>query len=284
MNFSADRLHLSRFAARALYYVVAAGIALLFILPLVWLIPSSLRQPDLPPEASVQLIPNPIVWSNYLEAFKFFPLGRQLLNSLFVTTLAVPLTLVTASWAGYAISRLPNPLRRQLVVLTVALMIVPIPALWLPRFVLFSYVGLIDTLWALIMPALMGSSPFFVLLFYWTFRRIPGELFDSARLDGATEIRNWWSIALPLAKPTISVMAVLAFTLYWSDFINPLIYLRSEDLYTYSLQLRILNVQAPNQPLAQVAVVVAIAPVLLLFFFVQRYFWPDGRLEGFAGR
>jgi multiple sugar transport system permease protein len=284
MSFRSNRFGLAHILARAVYYLLAAGLALLFLLPLIWLIPSSLRQQDLPPDAGLQLIPNPVVWSNYLQAFQVFPLGRQLLNSLFVVVLAVPLTVITASWAGYAIAQLPNPLRRQLVVFTVVLMIVPFPVLWLPRFVLFSYAGLIDTLWPLIIPALMGSSPFFVLLFYWTFRRIPGELFDSARLDGSTEFLNWWTVALPLARPTISVVAVLAFALYWGDFINPLIYLRSEELYTYSLQLKILSIQTPNQPLAQVAVVVAIVPVLLLFIFVQRYFWPEGRLEGFAGR
>jgi multiple sugar transport system permease protein len=217
-------------------------------------------------------------WSNYTQVFQKFPIGRQLLNSLLVVTLAVPLTLLTASLTGYAMAQLPPRPRRRLVVFTLLLLIVPIPALWLPRFVLFTQVGLNDSLLSLVVPALMGSSPFYILLFYWTFRRLPPDIFDSARLEGAGELHIWRRIALPLARPTLAVVSVLSFTLYWSDYISPLMYLRSENLYTYSLRLQMFTQQdTTNQPLAMAATVIAITPVVLLFLLVQRYFWPEGR-------
>ncbi len=160
----------------------------------------------------------------------------------------------------------------------------PVTALWLTRFLLFKELMLIDTLWVLVVPALMGTNPFFVLLFYWTFRRIPRELFESARLDGAGPLSIWARVAMPLARPTTTAVSVLAFTVYWSDFINPLLYLKSESHYTLPVGLRVLQqMDRSNWPLLMAGVVVMAAPVLILFLLMQRYFWPEGRLAGIAG-
>ncbi len=259
-------------------HLLPAALALLFSTPLLWLVVSSLRQLGQQPSATLQGWPNPVSWSNYVQVFQQFPIGVPLLNSILVVAIAVPLTLITASWAGLGMAHLPDRPRRLLVTLSILLLIVPLPALWLPRFVLYTAAGLNDNLLSLILPALMGSSPFFVLLFYWTFRRIPRELFEAAQLDGANYRQLWWRVALPLAKPTLAVVSVLAFTLYWSDYISPLMYLRTESLYTYSLRLQMFTVQSATvQPLAMAATVIAIAPVVVLFLLVQRYFWPEGR-------
>jgi multiple sugar transport system permease protein len=213
-----------------------------------------------------------------VRVFDVYDLLQPLLNSLFVVAMAVPLTILTASGAGFALAQLSNRLSRRLVLLTIILMIVPLPVLWLPRFVMFSSVGLIDSLFALIVPALMGTSPFFVLVFYWTFRRVPPNLFDAARLDGASTIQTWWLIALPAARTSIVVVSVLTFTLYWNDYMSSLIYLRSESLYTLSLRLQQFMTQdLGNQPLAMAASVLAILPVLLLVLAIQRYLWSDDR-------
>src|SRR5579859_801194 len=261
-----------------LRHLLPAALAFLFCLPLLWLMVSSLREPGQQPSASLQGWPNPPSWSNYVSIFQQFPIGQPLLNSILVVVFAVPATLITTSWAGLAMAHLSPRPRRALVMLTVLLMIIPLPALWLPRFVLYTAVGLNDSLLSLILPALMGTSPFFVLLFYWTFHRLPRELFEAAQLDGATYAQLWRFVALPLAKPTLAVVSVLAFTLYWSDYISPLMYLRTESLYTYSLRLQMFTQQSATvQPLAMAATIVAIVPVVGLFLLVQRYFWPEGR-------
>ncbi|MEJ7654630.1 MAG: ABC transporter permease subunit [Chloroflexia bacterium] len=100
--------------------------------------------------------------------------------------------------------------RRRLTILFILLLMVPITALWLTRFVMFTQVGLVDTLWSVVVPALMGTSPFFVLLYYWTFRRIPFAMFESARLDGAGVLRTWRSVAMPMAMPTNVAVGLLA--------------------------------------------------------------------------
>jgi multiple sugar transport system permease protein len=272
--------------SRWLYaHALPAGIALLFFLPLLWLFFNSLGPLGIPEMGKLVLIPSDPQWSNYVRVFTEYPLTRQFFNSIVLVALAVPLTLITASLGGFAMAQLPNPIRNRLVLGTIVLLIIPLPALWMPRFVILSAVGLTDTLFALLIPALMGSSPFFVLLFYWTFRRIPLDLYDSARIDGASRVRIWWAIALPLARPTLAVTAVLAFVMYWSDYLTPLVYLRTDTNFTFSQRLQMFTQQdIAMQPLAMAAVVVSIVPSLVLFLMVQRYFWPEGRTGGFAGR
>ena len=250
--------------------------AAVFLLPLLWMASASLRRPGLPPPRTIEWLPDPPSWSNYASVFELVPLAGFIGNSLLIVALAVPLTLVTASWAGLAIAQLHDPARQRLVVLAIMLMMVPATALWLTRFVVFRYLGLIDTLWALLAPAVMGSSPLFVLLFYWTFRRVPRQLFDAARVDGATTLQIWALVAMPLARPTIVTVAVLTFVLYWSDFVSPLLYLRSEARYTLPVGLQILQqMDKSNWPLLMAAAAIMTLPVVALFLLVQRHFWPE---------
>jgi multiple sugar transport system permease protein len=252
-------------------HVLPLLVAALFLLPLWWMVTASLRPPGLPPPSSVEWLPGQPSVGNYGAVFELLPFGRYLLNSLTVVVLAVPLTIVTASLAGFAMALLPRRSRTGLVVVSVALLMVPVTALWLTRFLLLRWVGLTDTLLALVLPALAGSSPLFVLLYYWTFRRVSPEVFEMARLDGAGPLGTWRHIALPLAVPTSVAVAVLTFILYWSDFISPLLYLRSQDLYTLPMGLRQLQQLDPaDWPLLMAGAVMLTVPAVLFFLLVQR--------------
>lgn len=263
---------------RLLWHAAALAVAALFVLPLIWVVSTSLRQPGLPPPPAIEWLPSPLFWSNYREIFEIVPLGWYLLNSLRVGVVAVPLTLLVASWAGFAMAQLPAGLRQRLVALTVALLLVPTASLWLMRFVLFSQLGLIDTIWPLVAPALMGSRASFVLLFYWSFRRVPLELFEAARLDGANALLIWARVAMPLARPTTVAVTVLCFSLYWSDFLSPLLYLKSESRYTLPVGLSMLRqMDRTNWPLLMAGAVVMTVPVVGLFLLIQRYVWNGER-------
>jgi multiple sugar transport system permease protein len=267
------------------WHGAALGLAAIALLPLAWMLSMSLRQPGLPPPRHIEWLPSPVAWSNYTRIFELAPLASYIRNSLFVVAIAVPATLLVASWAGFAMAELPAGLRRRLVMLNVTLLLVPLASLWLVRYIAFTTLRLTDTVWPLVAPALMGSSPFFVLLFYWTFRRIPHELVESARLEGAGALIVWARVAMPLARPTIAVVAVLTFSLYWSDFLSPLLYLKSERRYTLPVGLSLLQqMDRTNWPLLMAGSAVMTAPVIALFLLVQRYFWPDGRLGGLGGR
>lgn len=267
-----------------LHHALALVAALAFALPLVWALAFSLRQPGLPPPSRLEWLPDPIVWGNYARIFKVAPLGAYLVNSLLVAAIAVPLTLLTASWAGFAMAQLGPTARRRLTALAVLLLMLPSGALWLPRFLLYRSLWLIDTYYPLVAPALLGTSPFFVLLYYWTYRRVPLDLFDSARLDGAGALRIWRTIGLPLSGPTSVTVAVLAFSLYWSDLVAPLLYLKSEARYTLPVGLQLLQqMDRTNWPFLMAAAMLMAAPIVLLFLAVQRHYWPSGR-DGARGR
>lgn len=265
--------------------LASIAVALLFVVPLAWVVVASLRQTGLPPPRGIEWWPQPIAWGNYRRLFALVPLDAYARNSLLVIALAVPLTIITASWAGLAMAQLSGRLRRGLLVLAVLLRLVPVTALWLTRFFLFARLGLIDSIWVLVVPALMGSSPFYVLLYYWTYRRVPRAVFESARLDGASPLRVWATIALPLARPTTATVGVLAFVLYWRDFITPLLYLRSERLYTLPVGLRLLQqLIRTDWPILLAGCVVVTVPIVAIFLVAQRAFWPQDRVGGLGGR
>lgn len=264
-----------------LYHGVALVIAGIFVLPLLWMVANSLRQPGLPPSPTIEWWPTPPAWANYREIFQIVPLAGYIRSSVWVGVWGVLITVVTASWTGFAIAQLPPVSRRWLVTLAVLLMMAPSSALWLARFVIFKQLGLIDSYGALIAPSIMGTSASFILLFYWTFRRVPLELFESARLDGAEAFHSWWALGLPLARPTLVAVSVLTFMHYWSDFIDPLLYLKSESRYTLAIGLRILQqLDMTNWPLLMAGSAVMTMPVVVSYLFVQRFAWMEGRLAG----
>lgn len=270
---------------RALYYALSGALALLFLTPLVWMFSASLRQPGLPPPRVMEWLPSPLAWGNYRRIFEIIPLGSYLLNSCLVAGMAIPLTLLSASLAGFGMAQLGARTRSWLLRLTVGLLMLPITALWLTRYLLFSWLGLTDSHLALIAPALMGTSPLFILLFYWAFRRIPAEVFESARLDGAGAFSVWWQIALPQARPAALVVSILTFMTYWNDFINPLLYLKSQRLYTLAVGLQQLQqLDSTNWPILMAASTVMLLPSLLLFAVLQPFFLSEKRLAGLFGR
>ena len=254
-------------------HALAIAVAALFLVPLVWVLSASLRPQDLPPPRGIEWLPDPVAIGNYGDLFRILPFGRYLLNSVLVVLIAVPLTLLTASMAGFAIAQLEDTVRRRLVVLSVGLLLVPSTALWLTRYLVYRQLGILDTLAALVAPAIMGSSPLFVLIFYWAFRRLPAELYETARLEGASALAVWRRVAIPLAVPSVVVVGLLSFLLYWSDFLSPLLYLRSPALYTLPVGLRQLQAfDSTDWPLLMAGSVMLAVPAVLVFAVVQRWF------------
>lgn len=275
MRMKFDRLLLER----TLWQMAALTMAFLFVAPLYWVLSNSLRPVGLPPPRTLEWLPQPLAWSNYAAIFQIVPLGQQIGNSILVSTIGAGLTLITASWAGFAMAQMPAGVRRWLVGLAIALLMIPGTAVWLPRYVLFTSIGLIDTYLALFAPAIMGTKSLFALMFYWTFRRIPLELFESARLDGAGALTIWRRIALPAALPTALAVLLLAFTHYWSDFVDPLLFLKSEERYTLAVGLRMLQqMDITNWSLLLAAVVVMTAPVILVYLVLQHFIRDDATL------
>ncbi|HKP52173.1 MAG TPA: carbohydrate ABC transporter permease [Chloroflexia bacterium] len=268
------------------HHLLTIGAAALFIIPLLWMVGASLRQPGLAPPTQLEWIPNPIVLDNYYKvATDLIPFGTFLANSLKVVAVAVPVTVITASWAGFAMAQITPRPRGWLILASVAALMVPVTVLWLTRFLVYKWIGALDSLWALILPSFMGTSPFYVLLFYWTFSRVSSDLYESARLDGASAFRVWFSIALPLSRPAITAVAVLTFVAYWSNYIDPLLYLSSQKDFTLPVGLQALQqMPAIGFPLLLTGAVMITVPVVVMFVIAQRYFLQDLRGAGWLGR
>ncbi len=260
-------------------------VAILFLAPLSFLVTGGLREPGLLPAGGFPLLPERVTLDAYERAFALVPLGRQLVNSLIVAAIAVPLSVLVASWAGFAMMLLPRRHRRLAVGSSLVLLMVPLAALWLPRFVLFRAVGAIDTYIPLIAPALLGMSPFYVLLFYWSYRRVPRDLFDAGRLEGLGAYGLWRRVAAPLVRPTTFAVAALAFVTTWGNFIDPVLFVNDPDLATLPLGLRSLAALGPTSfPVLLAAALVATLPAALAFAAVQRRFLQSTREAGWLGR
>ena len=250
-----------------------------FLLPLWWMFVASLRPVGLPPPRTIEWWPVDARWENYAEIFRQVPLGRYALNSVLVVVVAVPLTLLTASLAGFGISQLRSPWRNRLLIISIALLMVPSPAVWLFRYQLLRWLGLLTSLWSLVLPAIAAGSPLLVLLFYWTFHRNPPELYEAARVEGADAWTTWLKIAMPIARPTTAAVLVLAFALYWNDFTNPVLYLYRPSTYTLPVGLQILKqLDATNWSLLMAGAVVVTLPMVVLFLLLQPLFLSDQAL------
>lgn len=255
-------------------YALAIMISLLFCLPLYWAFIASLRPIGLPPSTTVEWWPATPVWENYRQIFEVVPLAKYTLNSLIVASVTVPVTLVMASLAGFGLSQIAHENTRNAIIqLNVIVLMIPASAVWIFRFQILQWLNMIDSLWALILPSFAASSPLFVLLFYWSFRHIPEEMFEAGQLDGASPLMLWRRMALPLARPTITGVTVLSFWLYWSDFISPVLYIYDPKKYTLAIGVQIIKqMNITNIPLLMAAATFMTLPIIVLFFFLQRFF------------
>lgn len=253
-----------------------ALLAFIYLLPLIWMVSASLHRPGTPLPQSLRLLSSAPSLENFGRIWNLAPIGVFTLNSLLITALAVPLTLLVSSWAGFSMAQLPRASQRRWVVLSLAVLMVPAMALWSTRFLVYSFLGWTDTILALIAPALMGTSPFYVLMFYRAFRRIPTAIYDAVRLEGAGVLQAWWLVALPMVRPTAAGVALLSLVFYWGDFLSPLLYLHSQDLYTLPIALQLLQQMTRSDwPLLMAAAVWATFIPVALFLLAQPFFKAD---------
>jgi multiple sugar transport system permease protein len=244
---------------------------MLFLSPLVLMVLGSLHRPAQPPSDGLALAPGAARPDNYDDATTIIPLLRQLVNSLSVVAVAVPITVVVASLGGFAIVTSAPRTRRLLVTLSVLAMLVPVSVLWVPRTVILEQFGLTDHTLTVAASALMATTPLFVLLFALALSRLPRSLFEAAQVEGLSPLRTWRRVAVPLSWPTAFAVGVLAFVAHWSNVVEPILWLSREQSWTASLGLRSLASVDPSYfPLLLAAVVMVNAPAVFLFALGQR--------------
>ena len=229
-------------------------------------------------------IPNPPQWRNYIEATKAFPFWRYAFNSLLIAVLATVGKLASGSLTAYAFARLRWPGRDFFFLLVLATIMLPSIVTLIPTYMLFNKLGWMNTFLPLIVPFWFISTPFSIFLIRQYYLTIPTELSEAARIDGASEFRIYWQIILPLSKPVFVALAVLSFVRHWNELLEPLIYLTRPDNRTLSLGLLTFRSEvATNYQLLMAASVLALIPILILFFLAQRFFIEGIALTGIKG-
>lgn len=260
---------ISYFTGGAVLWIVA----LLFMVPFVWMVSSSFKRDIDVFAIPVQWFPNPWEWGNYVTVWTGpKSLLRYFGNSTFVVVLRIIGELLVVSLAGYAFGQLKFKGQNVIFLIFLATSMVPGQLLLVPRFMFFRQIGLYDTLWALILPSL--ASVFGTFLMRQHFASAPKELGEAARLDGASEWRIFWSVYLPMARPILAALAILIFDASWNDFEGPLIMISSEAKYTVPLGLTRFMAEdgTVSAALAMAGSVSSLIPVVVIFLIFQRQF------------
>ena len=251
-----------------------------FILPLVWMMSTSLkddsqiyaREGQQEPVSLKTLIPSPVKWNNYAEAVRTVPIGTYLRNTLFLCAANVLGTLLSSAIVAYGFARMRFRGREPLFMLMIATMALPGQVTMIPVFALFRFLGWYGTFLPLVVPAFFGNA-FYIFLLRQFFRTIPEELAEAARIDGAAEWRIFWQLVLPLAKPALATCALFQFLATWNDFFGPLLYINDPSRYTlaYGLQQFMSSYGGEWAQLMAGASIFTI-PIIVLFFLAQRTF------------
>lgn len=271
-----------RLSSVVIHAVLLSGLLLMFI-PIGWAVSTSLKRPGdiflIPPV----WIPNPVRWQNYVDALTSANFARYFLNTAFITLVDIVAKTFSCALVAFAFARLRWWGRDVLFLLMLSTLMLPQQVTLIPQFILYRQLGWVDTFLPLIVPNLFGG-PFFTFLLRQFFLTIPTDLDDAARIDGCSSWGVFWRIILPLSKPALMMVAIFVFNFTWNDFFGPLIYLHSRENYTISLGLQAFQTQAgPEWHLIMAASLVAMLPVLILFFFGQRYFIQGVVFSGIKG-
>jgi multiple sugar transport system permease protein len=282
---------------RILLYLVVVFFAIIFMLPFVFALLSSLKTVQ-----ELRVFPPPIFpavpqWGNYAALFDLpnLPFGIWYRNSAIITVLAMTGTVLSASASAYGFSRFRWPGRDFCFSILLATLILPEQVVLIPRFLLFHFVPtalfgqtMIDTWWPLILPSWFGGGAFSVFLLRQFFRQIPREFDEAAVIDGANSWQIFWRILLPLSTPAVATVAIFSFLGHWNAFIEPLIFITTTDRFPVSVGLRWFqqnptDAAVPQDNLLMAGSILMVIPPVIIFFVMQRYFIQGVVMSGIKG-
>jgi len=270
---------------KTVVFIILAVAAVAFLLPLVWMISTSLKPKDQIFTYPLIWLPDPPQWLNYGKAlnnpsFKFL---LFLQNSLYYAISSTIGVVISCALVAYAFARLRWWGRDFWFIITLSTMMIPYPVTLIPLFLIFKEMGWVGTFKPLIIPNFLGA-PFFIFLLRQFFLTIPMDLSDAARIDGANDWNIFWRVILPLTRPALITVALFTFLNTWNGFLGPLIFLNDGEKYTLAVGLAAFRGQYRTQwDLMMAASTVVTAPIVVLFFFAQRRFIQGITLTGMKG-
>jgi len=263
-------------------------VGLLMLLPIYYLLYLAFSTPGREFAFPPTLIPTPLSWQNAIEAptAGTVPLWGYLRNSLLYATLATAGCLIAETITGYALARLRFPGRNLIFALTVAMLMMPFIVMMIPRFILFTELGLINSLWPLIIPFWFGGAPYGIFLMRQYFLTIPLEMDDAARIDGAGPWRTLWIVLVPQSIPILVALGMLHFAYFWNDLLGPIIYCQSQSCMTLPQGI-LFNYKSnwdPQWAMFMMSALLMILPVAIIFLVLQRRFKQAFLFSGLGGR
>jgi multiple sugar transport system permease protein len=259
-------------------YIIVSIVAIMIIIPLIWLIGASLK--TLPEISTFAWFPRVPQWRNYIDGLTEMNFARYFFNSIYITVINVVGGSLVAAMAGYAFGRLRFPGRNFLFGLVLSTMMLPFAAIMIPSFVVFRTLRWIDTYTVMTVPFILAVPAFYIFLMRQYFLTIPRELDDAAKMDACGYYRIFWSILLPLCKPALTTVAIYVFMANWGNLIRAVLFLNSANMRTVPVGLALLNLQL-EEPALKVHLMLSnsvlyIVPPLIIFIVFQKYFTKFG--------
>ncbi|GAA1883227.1 carbohydrate ABC transporter permease [Lapillicoccus jejuensis] len=251
--------------------VLAVVVVVLMMFPVYWMLRTSFASTDELSRLPVALWPQEWLWRNYVDPWSQYPFARWLLNSVVIAVLSVTLTLAINLSAGYAFAKLRFPLRNLFFLAIISTLMVPVQVIMVPQFQIVIDLGLLNSTWGVVLPRLAEAFGLFMARQF--FLGVPDELIEAARIDGASHLRIFRSIVLPLSKPLIAALVIFTFMWRWNEFVWPLIVLTDPNAYTLPVGLQFLISQFSTNfgPLLAMSFL-SILPMLVVFAIFQKYF------------
>lgn len=279
-----------RLIGRLLLYILALGGSAVFIFPFVWTILSSLKTGSelfLFPPTWFPAEPQP---QNYAKVFEIVPWGRWMWNSTYVALLSTVGAVLSSALVGYSFARFRYPGRNIIFMITLSTMMLPVEVTLIPLYLIFSKIGWMDTYYPLLVPSFFGGGAFLIFLMRQFFMSIPLDLDEAARIDGASHLRIFWQILMPLSVPALATAGVLTFMGQWNAFLHPFIFLNTKVKYTLAVGIRYFQATAgfaddvePKYHLLMAASIMMTVPIIVLFFVAQRYLVRGIVMSGIKG-
>jgi len=257
-------------------FLILLAVTIAMLSPLWFMVSTSLKTTKEMLAFPPTLLPVHYAWSNFTELFtnpdiKF---GRQYFNSIIVAVFTVFGTVLSSSLVAYGFARYRSRFKNVLFALVLSTMMLPYPAIMIPQFLLFTKLGLHDSLLPLILPAFFGSA-YMIFLLRQFFSSLPNELYAAGRIDGCSEFRLYWNITMPLSGPVIATVAVFSFIWSWNDLLAPVLYLDSQENFTLPIGMAaMLSSKFRIAPwnLLMAASLLSVLPIIAMFVVAQRRF------------
>jgi multiple sugar transport system permease protein len=247
-------------------------VALVFLMPLWWIIITSFKF-----DGDVNIIPpsfwpNPATASHYVWLFEKFNFVRYFFNSSKLAVVGAVGQILSCSLGGFAFARMHFPFKKILFALLMGTMMIPSQVTMIPQFIIFSKLGFVDTYVPLMLPPFLGGA-FGVFLLRQFFLTIPLELEEAARLDGCSVYRIYWNIFIPNAKPSLATLGIFAFMYHWNDLFGPVIYLVNDRSRTLTIVMALFqDTTRVKIPVTMCAALISMLPLIIMYLFAQRYF------------